>query len=205
MIGKDTTTYWLHILGYTLSCPKKGIYKDGHERPDVVEYRKAYTAILQSFKSKEHSFTGNLHDQLVPRTDITHPEIIRIYHDECIYASSEGALSLWVPDGNDPLYKKPRGHIVMCSGFICRCHGMMRIATGEEQAFLEWAGKTKAAFPMSSKIYATRDVTCTRFALEQNMLCSFTTIVPGKGKGKDDYWDNEDMCEHLAEVALIGQ
>jgi hypothetical protein len=129
MIGKDTTTYWLHILGYTLSCPKKGIYKDGHERPDVVEYRMAYTAILESFRSQEHSYTGMFHDQLVPRRDITHTEIIRVYHDECIYASSEGALSLWVPNGNDPLYKKPRGHIVMCSGFICRCHGMMRIGT----------------------------------------------------------------------------
>jgi hypothetical protein len=31
------------------------------------------------------------------------------------------------------------------------------------------------------------------------MLSSFTTIVPGKGK--DDYWDNEDMCAHLVEAA----
>jgi hypothetical protein len=138
MIGRETTTYWLHILGYTLACPKKGVYKDGHERPDVVEYRKAYTSILHSFDNREHSYTENFLDELVPRTDTTHSEMIRIYHDECIYASSEGALSLWVPDGSDPLYKKPRGHIVMCSGFICRRHRMMRIPREEkEQAFLE--------------------------------------------------------------------
>jgi hypothetical protein len=36
-----------------------------------------------------------------------------------------------------------------------------------------------------------------------NMLCSFTTIIPGKGK--DDCWNNDDMCEHLGEVAMIGK
>jgi hypothetical protein len=205
MIGRDTATYWLHILGYTLACPKKGIYKDGHERRDVVVYRKEYTATLLSYKNREHSYTGTSSDEFVPRTNTTHSEIIRIYHDECIYASSEGALSLWVPDGKDPLYKKPRGHIIMCSGFICRCHGMMRVPKEEQEAFFIWSGKTKAAFPMSCKIYVTPDVTCTRYALEENMLCSFTTIVPGSGKGKDDYWDNDDMCEHLDEVALIAK
>jgi hypothetical protein len=35
------------------------------------------------------------------------------------------------------------------------------------------------------------------------MLCSFTTIVPGKGK--DDYWDNKDMCAHLLEAAEIAK
>ncbi len=142
-----------------------------------MEYRKVYNAILRGFKERERTYTGDRLDKnLVLRSDtITRSDIIRIYHDECIYASSEGALSLWVPDDTDPLFKKPRGHIVMCSGFICSCHGMMRIASEEEQDFLEWSGKTKEDFPMSSKIYATRDVHCTRFAVERNMLCSFTT------------------------------
>ncbi len=114
LIGRDTATYC-----YKLTCPKHGIYKDAHERPDVVEYRKAYTAILRGFKDRERTYTGDCLDKLVLRSDTTRSEILRIYHDECIYASHEGALSLWVPDGNDPLFKKPRGHIIMCSGFIC--------------------------------------------------------------------------------------
>ena len=43
-IGRSTTTYYLHVLGLHLACPKKGIYKDGHERENTVAARKVYTA-----------------------------------------------------------------------------------------------------------------------------------------------------------------
>ncbi len=42
-IGRSTATYYLHELGMELVCPKKGIYKNGHERPDTVLARKLYT------------------------------------------------------------------------------------------------------------------------------------------------------------------
>ncbi len=45
-IGRTTTTYYLRTIGMVLVHPKKGIYKDGHERPDTVAYRKLYTAVL---------------------------------------------------------------------------------------------------------------------------------------------------------------
>ncbi len=54
---------------------------------------------------------------------------------------------------------------------------------------------------MSAKIYRDDRITCTRFTQTRNMLSSLITIVPGKGK--DDYWDNKDMCAHLLEVAQI--
>jgi hypothetical protein len=38
-IGRSTATYYLHEQGMELVCPKKGIYKDGHERPDAVQAR----------------------------------------------------------------------------------------------------------------------------------------------------------------------
>ena len=169
LIGRDTATYWLHILGYKLTCPKHGIYKDAHERPDVVQYRKVYTVILRGFKERERTYTGDRLDNLVLRSDTTRSDIIRIYHDECIYASSEGALSLWVPDGTDPLFKKPRGHIVMCSGFICSCHGLMRIASEEERDFLEWRGRVKKSFPCHPR-YTPRAM-CIAHALRWKGIC----------------------------------
>lgn len=33
---------WLHKLGFNPSSTKKGLYIDGHERKDVVDYRKLY-------------------------------------------------------------------------------------------------------------------------------------------------------------------
>jgi len=115
-IGRSTATYYLHELGMELVCPKKGIYKDGHERPDTVLARKLYTERLNTYKDRECSYTGDNLQTLVPPTDLTSPEVIRVYHDECSYASHEGALSLWVPKGRDAKYKKPRGQTVMCSG-----------------------------------------------------------------------------------------
>ena len=37
-----TICNWLHICGFRVTESKKGIYYDGHERPDVVEVRQSY-------------------------------------------------------------------------------------------------------------------------------------------------------------------
>jgi hypothetical protein len=47
-------------------------------------------------------------------------------------------------------------------------------------------------------------ITNTRFERTHNMLSSFITTILS-GKGKDDYWDNNDMCAHLAEAAAIAK
>ena len=39
-IAEPTACRWLAKLGYELKDIKKGIYVDGHEREDVVTYRK---------------------------------------------------------------------------------------------------------------------------------------------------------------------
>jgi hypothetical protein len=39
--------------------PQKGIYKDGHERPDTVAYRKFFITELKTFKSREVTYTGD--------------------------------------------------------------------------------------------------------------------------------------------------
>ena len=103
-IGGSVAVFYLHQLGLHLAHPKKGIYKDGHERPDTVAARKAYTLVLSMFKDRECSFIGDKLETKVPPKDTHLPEVIRIYHDECIYASHEGALTLWVHEGEDPKY-----------------------------------------------------------------------------------------------------
>jgi hypothetical protein len=55
----------------------------------------------------------------------------------------------------------------------------------------------EADFHMSAKVYASFD------GPERGVLASFTTIVPGAGKGKDPYWTIENAWHHLVEVAQI--
>jgi len=47
-----TACQWLRILGWSRHNSKRGVYVDGHERPDVVEYRKKYLEQMQVYEKK---------------------------------------------------------------------------------------------------------------------------------------------------------
>jgi hypothetical protein len=83
-IGRSTATYYLRELGMQLVCPRKGIYKDGHEHADTKEARKIYTAFIHGLRSRERTYTGdNLEVEIMP-ADQTTREVVRVYHDESI-------------------------------------------------------------------------------------------------------------------------
>jgi hypothetical protein len=58
-IGEITAWWWLIKLGYELKEVQKGMYIDGHERPDVVEYRNEYIKKFQ--ETKKFGFDLNYH------------------------------------------------------------------------------------------------------------------------------------------------
>ena len=49
-IALSTVRRWLRKLGYTRHHAKKGVYVDGHERPDVVEYRKKFLGKMAEYQ-----------------------------------------------------------------------------------------------------------------------------------------------------------
>ena len=42
IVSKETARKWLHVLGFKQVNHQKGVYFDGHERDDVVAYRKQF-------------------------------------------------------------------------------------------------------------------------------------------------------------------
>ena len=60
-------------------------------------------------------------------------------------------------------------------------------------------GLNRLGFPLSRKIYQHETYT----GVESGDLCSFTTIVPGAGPGKDPYWTITNAYQHLLEVSYI--
>jgi hypothetical protein len=52
-LGKTVIYKWLNRLGFYTIKEKKGVYIDGHERADIIEYRQneflSKIALLQSF------------------------------------------------------------------------------------------------------------------------------------------------------------
>ena len=49
-ICEHTAVNWLKKLGYECKDVRKGIYIDGHKRPDVVEYRAKFLAKMEEYQ-----------------------------------------------------------------------------------------------------------------------------------------------------------
>ena len=51
-LSRGTSVKWLQKMGYKLQDVRKGVYKDGHERADVVQYRQE--SFLPTLKGLEN-------------------------------------------------------------------------------------------------------------------------------------------------------
>lgn len=49
-IQSRTARRWLHRLGYNWRDVQKGVFIDGHERPDVIEYRNQFLAEIEALR-----------------------------------------------------------------------------------------------------------------------------------------------------------
>jgi len=121
-IHLNTARNYLKKLGYTYAKVKKGIYIDGHEREDVVEYRKVFLEEISKLERRMPVFSDDLEEITWPDDD-TQP-LILVTHDECIFSAYDGSRNLWIPDGEQPLRKKGNGRSIHVSEFltdICGC------------------------------------------------------------------------------------
>ena len=65
-VSIETARKWLHHLGFSIICPKKGTYVDGHERDDVVQYRNQFLRkmVALGFLNKDNAPTQECVDSL---------------------------------------------------------------------------------------------------------------------------------------------
>ncbi|KAJ7823280.1 hypothetical protein B0H13DRAFT_1919727 [Mycena leptocephala] len=114
-IGVTTATAWLKKLGYRLRRYQKGIYYDGHERPDVVQKRNEFIKDMFACLNNAYQYedekedeaatsqsTSNLREippKLKPGDIIYYP----IFHDECTVHANEQSHFVWeTDDQHDP-------------------------------------------------------------------------------------------------------
>jgi len=50
-VSESTALRWMRIVGYTYGVWKKGVYMDGHERPDVQAYRTKFCSVFLEYVS----------------------------------------------------------------------------------------------------------------------------------------------------------
>ena len=57
-MGRETARRWLLTLGFRQLHHQKGVYFDGHDRPDVAEHRKEFLSKLAELDKKTISCDG---------------------------------------------------------------------------------------------------------------------------------------------------
>ena len=124
-ISERTANRWLKALGWIRSATKKGIYIDGHERADVVDYRQKFLQTMKEFEER------------MIMTHETNPDILKFppngvrplvfyTHDETIFYANDGQRVIWHPRGEMPLRKKGRGRSIMVSEFLSIIDGRLK-------------------------------------------------------------------------------
>ena len=132
-IKPRTAVKWLHDLGFRPQPHKKGVYIDGHERSDVIDYRALFLKKLDILE-QTHLPPPLCPDGLT-RFTVGNPEFSRhlvlIYHDECIFHANEGESVLWAEEGKVPIRPKTQGRGLMVSDFVTEHDGLFALADEE--------------------------------------------------------------------------
>ncbi|CAG8798898.1 21017_t:CDS:2, partial [Dentiscutata erythropus] len=90
-ISEKMCRIYMHVLGYKYDERKKGVYYDGHERPDVVAYRKGWLERMFRYKMYMKDFVGDMLEIVIePELESDERELVQVTHDEChFYANDE--------------------------------------------------------------------------------------------------------------------
>jgi hypothetical protein len=125
----------MHLWGYKYDERKKGVYYDGHERLDVVIYRKDWLKRMFEYKKSMKEFDGDMLDiVLEPQLKAEEKELVQITHDECHFYMNDGQRKIWINKDEDILRSKHIGCSIMVSAFFCQCHGLLQLSDEQLQA-----------------------------------------------------------------------
>ncbi len=100
-VSTETARKWLHHLGFEVLTPSKGMFFDGHERDDVVEYQGTFLRqmIQTGFLHPEHAPTPESqaafpYDVPLASAD-TREKTVFFFHDESAFHANEDQKVQW--------------------------------------------------------------------------------------------------------------
>jgi len=138
-ISVETARHWLHELGFEVLTAKKGCFVDGHEREDVVEYRKKFLRKMVGlgFLNEQNAPTDEA--KLALPGDLACPpqavldKTVVLFHDESTFQANDDQPSFWGTKGTTVMRPKSKGSGIMVSDFIDEKNGYLCL-TQEEYA-----------------------------------------------------------------------
>ncbi|KAH6583636.1 hypothetical protein BASA61_007904 [Batrachochytrium salamandrivorans] len=134
-ISERTASKWMHRLNFDYKQYGKGLYKDGHERDDVVAYRTSFLDRMNRRLPFMATYTGDdMMTVILPNLAAGSKQIVVITHDESCFSSHDGKRTIWMDQERKPLRPKGDGRSMMVSEFLCECHGPMRLSVAQQLA-----------------------------------------------------------------------
>ena len=179
-VSVETARKWLHELGFSVLQMSKGVFIDGHERPDVVESREKFLRKMTEcgFLRPDNAPTEEAARALP--TDVPHmteEEGENVWwHDESAYNTTEDTPILWGEKGKLPIKPKGKGSSIMVSEFIEEKDGYL--ALSDEQYEFE--------------------VTNTDQDIEKSALA-----VLEIGEHREGYWNSDRFMEQVGKSVKI--
>ena len=135
-IAERTARRWLAGLGWRYGKLKDGMYIDGHEREDVVEYRRQFVARWKENERRFHQWDNDGNE--LPRPNgfpvpgaLGRFRLIPVTHDESVFYQNDERKTAWVHN-SDKAKPKPKGdgQSIMVSDFLTPDWG--RLCDGDE-------------------------------------------------------------------------
>ena len=126
------TLQWIKSLGFSFrSATSLELYRDGHERPDVVLARKLFVdVILKEISPYMVTFTGDDMAEEVKgnmlSADGGATEVVICVHDECNFECHDGVRMRYCKPGHGTAKQKNRGASRMISSYACASIGMFK-------------------------------------------------------------------------------
>ena len=136
-ISVETSRKWMHEMGFEVQTAKKGSYVDGHERDDVVEYRKKFLRRMAAlgFLNRSNAPTEEAKAALPmdlesPSSEIIDKTVI-FFHDESTFQSNDDQSTFWGEKGTTIMRPKSKGAGIMVSDFIDEKNGYLGLTQEE--------------------------------------------------------------------------
>lgn len=163
VISERSACRWMHEMVYRYGKERKGQYEDGHEREDVVKYRKEL--FLKQWDEVESRMLLHDRDGKVVQTPKlpNFPHTLRVEqvaHDESTFYAHDQRKVRWIPEGESPTpAKKGDGISLMVSDFCTPSLGWLCSPDGSREArILFKAGKNHDGWFDSEDILQQTDL-----------------------------------------------
>ncbi|KIJ48164.1 hypothetical protein M422DRAFT_162848 [Sphaerobolus stellatus SS14] len=167
--SERTARRWLHTMEYRYGKPSKGMFIDGHERADVVDYRQnVFLSIWAALQ--ERIMLWNRDSIPTDPKSCSFPNrkrVVLLTHDESTFYAHDRQETRWIHNSENPTpAKKGEGSSIMVSNFCSPDLGWLKSKDGTREVQLLFkAGKNRDGYFSCEDLCAQTEL-CYKLAIE---------------------------------------